>query len=48
MEREVAFYANNVLGGSYTFLVDGIIVRPRADSNNVYTTTALLAGEAVT
>ena len=45
--EEVAFYANNVLGGSYTFLVDGIIVRPRADSN-VYTTTALLAGEAVT
>ena len=45
--EEVAFYANTVTGGSYTFLVDGIIVRPRADSN-VYTTTALLAGEAVT
>ena len=42
--EEVAFYANNVVGGSYTFLVDGIIVRARADSN-VYTTTALLAGE---
>ena len=45
--EEVAFYANAVTGGSYIFKVDGITVRPRADSN-VYTTTALLAGEAVT
>ena len=45
--EEVAFYANTVTGGSYIFKVDGITVRPRADSN-VYTTTALLAGEAVT
>ena len=45
--EEVAFIANAVAGGSYRFLVDGIEVRARADSN-VYSTTALLAGEAVT
>ena len=45
--EEVDLYANNIVGVSYNFLVDGIIVLPRADSN-VYTTTALLAGEAVT
>ena len=45
--EEVAFYANPVAGGSYEFLVDGIVVRPRADSD-VYSTTALLAGNQVT
>ena len=45
--EEVAFYANAVAGGSYEFLVDGIVVRPRADSN-VYSTTALLANNRVT
>jgi hypothetical protein len=45
--EEIAFYANAVAGGSYEFLVDGIVVRPRADSN-VYSTTALLANDRVT
>ena len=45
--EEVAFYANALVGGSYEFLVDGILVRPRADSN-VYSTTALLANDRVT
>ena len=36
-----------MVGGSYEFLVDGIFVRPRADSN-VYSTTALLANDRVT
>ena len=46
--EEVGFYADTTTGGlSYEFLVDGIVVSPRADSN-VYTTTALLAGNQVT
>ena len=45
--EEIAFYANAVAGGSYEFLVDGILVRPRADSN-IYSTTALLANDRVT
>ena len=45
--EEVVFTAGTVTGGSYEFLVDGITVRPRADSN-VYTTTALLATNRVT
>ena len=45
--EEVAFYANAVAGGSYEFYVDSVLVRPRADSN-VYSTTALLAGNQVT
>ena len=45
--EEVTFVANTVTGGSYEFLIDNIIVRPRADSN-VYTTTALLANNSVT
>ena len=45
--EEVAFYANAVAGGSYEFLVDGIVLRSRADSN-VYSTTALIANNQVT
>ena len=37
--RRSSLLAGTVTGGSYEFLVDGITVRPRADSN-VYTTTA--------
>ena len=44
---EVVFTAGTVTGGSYEFLVDGIIVRPRSDSN-VYTTTSLIASNKVT
>ena len=43
--EEVTF--NGIGGNSYEFYVDGILERPRADSN-VYTTTALIAGNRVT
>ena len=42
----VTFIAAPVAGASYAFLIDGAIVRARADSN-VYTTTALIAGQQV-
>ena len=45
--EEVVFTAGTVTGGSYEFLIDDIIVRPRADSN-VFTTTALIANNQVT
>ena len=44
--EEVSFIANAVAGASYEFTIDGAVVRPRADSN-VYTTTALIAGQQV-
>ncbi|MDA8924197.1 hypothetical protein N9I41_04295, partial [Flavobacteriaceae bacterium] len=44
--EEVTFIATPVAGGSYVFTIGGAIVRARADSN-VYTTTALIAGDQV-
>ena len=44
--EEVSFIATAVAGASYEFTIDGAVVRARADSN-VYTTTALIAGQQV-